>query len=209
MSRGALPLQDRNQRTACDLGVERVPAIAPPLPGADRHIDLASQACAGRLGSLIEGVTVRSADHEQINVRRSTALLPRVPGGPGTKEVGRLDAIKSRESSASTWRGPNERSSSSVSGPVRGESAAVTSRVFPRRREVITPVCSARASSRCADDTEPLARLASSVSVQSRPGASSTSVSSSACSRDRSNGSSGGDCTCITCNAHPAIGNSR
>jgi hypothetical protein len=31
-------------------------------------------------------------------------------------------------------------------------------------------------------------------------------VSSSACSRDRSNGSSGGACTCITCNAHPVIG---
>ena len=48
-------------------------------------------------------------------------------------------------SSATTCRGPNDRSSSSVSGPVSGESAALTSRVLPSLRDVTTPVSSALA----------------------------------------------------------------
>ena len=65
----------------------------------------------------------------------------------------------------------------------------VTSLVLPNRREATTPACSALLTSRCADDTEAPTRLASSVSVHSRPGLSKTKVSSSACNRDRSNGS--------------------
>jgi hypothetical protein len=96
---------------------------------------------------------------------------------------------KSASSSAITCFGLNDRSSSSVSGPVSGDVAAVTRRVFPSRRDVITPVCSALATSRCADETEAPTRAASSVRVHSRPGLSSTRVSRSACSRDRKSGS--------------------
>ncbi len=77
-------------------------------------------------------------------------------------------------------------------GGSNGESAAVTSLVLPSLREATTPASSALAISRWADDSDALVLSASSVSDHSRPGVSSTSVSSSACSRERSSGRSGG-----------------
>lgn len=47
-----------------------------------------------------------------------------------------------------------------VKGAVNVDCAAVTRRVLPNRREVITPVCSARATSLCALETGGFAHLA-------------------------------------------------
>jgi hypothetical protein len=67
-----------------------------------------------------------------------------------------------------------------------------TSRALPTRPGAITPARSARTTSCCTHDTADPTGGANSVSVHSLSGLSRTSVSTSACSRDRSDGSSGG-----------------
>ena len=89
-------------------------------------------------------------------------------------------------SSATTCLGPNDLSNSSVKGAVSGDFWAVTRRVLPDRREVITPVCAARSTCRLALETAPPTRCASSVSVPPRSGLRRMSVSNCACKRERS-----------------------
>ncbi len=177
----------------------------PPLSRPDRHVNLPGQARPAPLSHLIQLIAVRRADDQHVDIGRRR---PRTPSYRAAHEPNRYTAStpsSPANSSAITCRGPNDRTSNSVSGPVSGDSAAVTSRVLPSRRDDTTPASTARAISRWADETEPPARSASSVSDHSRPGDSSTSVSSSACNRDLSNGSNGGAGACITCNIHPTI----
>jgi hypothetical protein len=189
--RGLLPV-DGHHRAPVNLGVEAVISRVPPLHRSDGHIDFAVQAFARALRRFIEGIAIRSPDDQDVQVRRGTALLAGITCRPGTENVGIVDSLHAGEFFRKNLWGPNERSNSSVRGPVRGDGAAVTRRAFPTRREATTPAFSARATSRWTDETVEWMREATSLKVHSLPGLSSTSVSRSACSRDRSSGRRGG-----------------
>ena len=138
--------------------------------------------------SVVQLVTVWVADDQHVDVCWCPARVPRVASRPRPEKEGRLDAWHSGELFCNYLAGPNDRNSSSVRPPVIGEAAAVTSRVLPSLRVDTIPASSALAISRWADDSDALVLSASSVTDHSRPGVSSTSVSNSACSRERSSG---------------------
>jgi hypothetical protein len=65
--------------------MESIVTGTPPVGRADGHVDLTGKATARPLGGIIQGVTVRRADDEDIQVSRRTAFLPGVAGSPGSE----------------------------------------------------------------------------------------------------------------------------
>ncbi len=91
-SRSALFSDNRHERAPGHLGVETIPALAPPLPGTDRDVDLPGQPDTGSLCCIVDLVPVGIADDEHVNIGWCPAALPGISGRPGAEQESGLDA---------------------------------------------------------------------------------------------------------------------
>src|SRR5258707_4287665 len=75
-SRSALFSDNRHERAPGHLGVETIPALAPPLPGTDRDDYLPGQPDTGSLCCIVDLVPVWICGGEHVQIRLGPAELP-------------------------------------------------------------------------------------------------------------------------------------